>query len=117
MRYFKNKPLGFDEKAVVTIPLPDNSQAPANALRARLDAIPGVVNVSYSIGAPISDNGMSTGYYLTERGLEETYGIAFKAIDRHYMETYDIKLAAGRWFNENDEKVAGRDLPEKERKI
>jgi putative ABC transport system permease protein len=117
MRYFKSKPLGFDEKAVVTMNLPDNKQASVNALRARLASVPGVVNVSYSLGAPISDNGMGTGYYLTERGLEETYGVNFKAIDRHYIQTYDIKMAAGRWFNENDEKIAGLDIPENDRKI
>ncbi|HYI77941.1 MAG TPA: FtsX-like permease family protein, partial [Chryseolinea sp.] len=68
-------------------------------------------------GAPISDNGMYTGFFLTEKGEEDgAHSVNFKAVDRHYLETYNIKLAAGRWFNENDEKNADLDLPKEERR-
>ena len=117
MKYFRNKPLGFDEKAVITLSLPDNKKPTLNALRARLEATSGIRDLSFSVGAPVSDNGMSTSFFLTEKGLEESYGIVFKAVDRHYTQTYDIRLAAGRWFNENDEKLADVDIPEKDRKI
>jgi len=97
--------------------LPDNKKPTLNALRARLEATSGIRGLSFSVGAPVSDNGMTTSFFLTEKGLEESYGIVFKAVDRHYTQTYDIRLAAGRWFNENDEKLADVDIPEKDRKI
>ena len=31
----------------------------------------GYDNISFSVGAPISDNGMSTGFFLTEKGPED----------------------------------------------
>ena len=51
--------------------LPDKKKATLNALRARLEATSGIRNISFSVGAPISDNGMSTGFFLTEKGSEE----------------------------------------------
>ena len=118
MRYFRNKPLGFDEKAIITISLPERNKAALSALRARLEGIPGINNISFGVGAPISENSMSTGFYLTEKGHEDgTHPINFKAVDRHYLETYNINLAAGRWFNENDEKTADTDIPQEDRKI
>ena len=117
MRYFRSKPLGFDENAVITISLPERKKAPLNALRARLEAIPGISSIAFGVGAPISDNGMYTGFFLTENGEEDgAHSVNFKAVDRHYLETYNIKLAAGRWFNENDEKNADLDLPKEERR-
>ena len=67
----------FDEKAVITLPLPENKKPSLNALRARLEATSGIKDLSFSVGAPVSDNGMSTSFFLTEKGLEESYGIAF----------------------------------------
>ena len=59
-----------------------------------------------------------TGFYLSEKGHEDgTHSINFKAVDRHYLETYNINLAAGRWFDENDEKTADTDIPQADRKI
>ena len=71
MRYFRNKPLGFDEKAIITISLPDDNKAALSALRARLEANSGINNVAFAVGAPISDNTMGTGFFLTEKGREE----------------------------------------------
>jgi ABC-type antimicrobial peptide transport system permease subunit len=118
MRYFRSKPLGFDDNAIITISLPERKKAALNALRARMEAIPGITSVAFGVGAPISDNGMYTGFFLTEKGHEEgAYSINVKSVDRHYLETYNIQLAAGRWFNENDEKAADVDLPKDQRRI
>lgn len=34
-----------------------------------------------------------------------------KPVDWHYLDTYDIKLLAGRWLNDTDEKQTDMDLP------
>lgn len=117
MRYFRNKPLGFDEKAVVTVSLPDNKKVSRRALQTRLEAIPGVSSVSLNVGAPISNNGIYTGFFLSEKGIEGgAFSIGFKFVDLNYLETYNLQIAAGRWFNATDEKLSDTDIPEEDRK-
>ena len=118
MEYFRTKPLGFDQKAIVMVSLPDNKKIIRESLRTRLEAIPGVRNFSFSVGAPVSGNSISTGFFLTEAGSEGgAFEVGFKPVDRNYLETYNISLVAGRWFNESDEKMNETDIPENERRV
>lgn len=103
MQYFRDKPLGFEEESVINVPIPENKIEQLQALRARLEANPAIQRISFSLGAPTSDNNFSTGYFLTEKGKTERYSIGVKTVDRHYLETYGIKLKKGRWFSEADE--------------
>ena len=116
MAYFKNKPLGFDKEAVITVPMPDNSGTLLESFRARVENHPGIQSLSFSVGAPTSDSDVGTGYGFPDTGREERYGVNLKLTDRHYLETYGLKLKAGRWFTESDEKKATEEgVPEKER--
>jgi putative ABC transport system permease protein len=103
MQYFRDKPLGFEEESVINIPLPENKSEQLQSLRARLETNPDIQHISFSLGAPTSDNEFGTGYFLTEKGKTERYNIGVKPVDRHYLETYGIKLKKGRWFTEADE--------------
>jgi putative ABC transport system permease protein len=103
MNFFLSKPLGFNKEAIVNLALPKNDKATLSTLRAQLEGIPGVENVSLALGSPTSNNNLSTNYFLTERGKEETKNVEMKPVDSHYLDTYGLTLAAGRWFNENEE--------------
>ncbi|SKC48474.1 ABC transporter permease [Ohtaekwangia koreensis] len=116
MRYFKNKPLGFDKEAVINVPVPDIKKDLMESLRTRLESNRSIENFSFSLGAPTSDNNFGTNYFLSEKGPAEMYDIGVKPVDWHYLDTYGIKLKAGRWFNETDEKLADMTLPEEEQK-
>lgn len=106
MDYFHTKSLGFNKDAIVTIPLPDNKMNQLESLRARLATISGVESFSFCVGAPTSNNNMRTGFFLEERGPEESYRVGIKTADYYYRDTYGIKLKAGRWFYEEEEKRA-----------
>ena len=103
MQYFRNKPLGFDKDAVINIPVPDIKAELMESLRTRLERNAAIERLSFSLGAPTSDNNFGTSYFLSERGPTELYSIG-------------VKLKAGRWFTETDEKLADMNLKEEEQK-
>jgi ABC-type antimicrobial peptide transport system permease subunit len=104
MNYLKNKPLGFNKEAVVTVGLPDKNPQARELLRNKLKESGNIRSVSYSGGAPTSYNNFNTHYFLTEKGKEERMnGINIKPVDRHYLDTYQLNLLGGRWFSESDE--------------
>lgn len=103
MDYFRTKPLGFEAEAVVNLFLPDNRPVTMEAFRNRMENDPDIVSISFCSGAPTSMNDFNTHYYLTEKGAAEKYdGISVKPADHYYMNTYGLKLIAGRWFTQND---------------
>lgn len=107
MEYSRNKSLGFDKEAVINVPVPNTNPELQQALRVRLEVSPAIQTLSFASGAPISDADIHTDFFLTEAGPEQgKYSIGFIPVDRHYLDTYDIKLVAGRWFDERDEKLA-----------
>jgi len=97
---------------VLDIDLPDSKTAPAQAFRDRVLALPGVSSASLSLGAPVSDNQVSTGFNLKEKYATEKLNVAIKAADRGYLSTYGLQLMAGRWFDQNDERATARSVPD-----
>jgi ABC-type antimicrobial peptide transport system permease subunit len=114
MAYFRSKPLGFSQDAIINVPLPSNNKATLESLRTRLETIPEVENISLSLGPPTSDNLFRTNFQLYEKS-SEGYSTSVKPVDWHYLRTYDIKLLAGRWLTEADERQADMDLPLEQR--
>jgi putative ABC transport system permease protein len=106
MQFFRSKPLGFTSEAVLNVGLPKNDKALLDNFRSRLEANPGINNVSFAVGAPTSDSNIGTGFFLAEKGPEENYLVSIKTVDVYYKDTYGIKLKAGRWFNESEAKIA-----------
>ncbi len=113
MEYFRSKPLGFNKEAIVNISLPETSKERRELFNSLLQTTAGVEHVSFSLGAPTSENNFSTGFYLTERGNQERFDTKIKPVDRNYIQTYGIELVAGRWFTESEEKAM--ELPKEER--
>ena len=112
LAFIQSTPLGFNTQSVVDITLPENKSAQLEALRNQLSAIPGISSVSLSLGAPVSDNRVNTGFNLKEKYATEKHEVAVKAADKGYLQTYGLQLAAGRWFDENDESKMARTIPD-----
>jgi putative ABC transport system permease protein len=106
MDYFRSKPLGFSKEAIVNIALPKNDVDLLKNFRTRLEANSSISNVSFAVGAPTSESNIGTGYFLEEKGPDESYTVTVKTVDIHYKDTYGLKLKAGRWFEESEEKMA-----------
>ncbi len=116
MNFFRDNPLGFTKEEVINVAVPENKAEILEAIRNSLAADANIQEVSFSLGAPISNNNFGTGMYLSERGNKsEQYSVRIKPVDIHYNKVYDLKLIAGRWFLESEEKLATLSN-EKERK-
>lgn len=102
LSYFKSKSLGFTKEAVVTVKLPDHEMNKLLAMRNTLMADSDIKDVSFSLGAPMSEMNFGTGMFRTERGASEQYEVNIKPVDSHYKDVYGLELIEGRWFTESD---------------
>ncbi|NJM24449.1 MAG: FtsX-like permease family protein, partial [Bacteroidia bacterium] len=113
MNYLRGKPLGYDTEAVVNVAVPAREADKLAAFRTRMEANPDVIAMSYGLGAPTSENALTTSYYLTEKGNSGAHNMVnLKPVDSRYRDTYGLKLIAGRWFTETDEQLADLSRPE-----
>jgi ABC-type antimicrobial peptide transport system permease subunit len=110
MHYSNTKSLGFNKDAVVEVALPSPDSAKMEALRSLLQNQAGVQNISFCLGAPISDNGISTSIKAPELSDKADYSVKLLTCDKNYLETYGIQLIAGRWFLAGEEKNLGSGL-------
>ncbi len=106
LSFFRNTSLGFAKEAVINVSIPDNDVAKLEALRNKLQTDSDVKGISFSLGAPISDNQFGTGMFLTDDGDADRYSMKLKLGDIHYKDVYGLELIEGRWFLESDEKLA-----------
>jgi len=116
MAYVRNAPMGFDKDLVVDIALPTNKAEDMKSFRSRLRDIAAVEKVSFSIAGPVSGNRASTSFNLREKYKTKQFEVAIKAGDENYLDTYGLKLVAGRWFDAADEKAAEAKGPDSTKK-
>ena len=97
--------MGFAKEAVVNLPLPDNKRETLESFRTQLLSA-GINDVSFALGAPMSEMNFGTGIYRSETGAAERYSVRIKPVDIRYKDVYGLTLVAGRWFYESEEKLA-----------
>jgi ABC-type antimicrobial peptide transport system permease subunit len=112
MSFIHSRSLGFNKENVVDIGLPENKPAQLKLLHDKLSGIPGISSFSFSLGAPVSDDGIYTSFNLKENFASEKIDVAVKTADENYLKTYGLQLKAGRWFNENDERTIDNAIPD-----
>lgn len=115
MKLFREKDLGFSRDAVVTIPLPDTDKNTA-AFRHSLREIPGVEQLSFAIGAPTSRNNFTTGMHPDPANPTQRINVNVKVVDANYLQTYGVKLAAGRFFTDADTLGFSKKIPFEQRR-
>jgi putative ABC transport system permease protein len=107
VNYFTSKSVGFNKEAVVEVPIPKRDSAARESFRAQLQNQTGISNLSFCLGAPISDNGINTSFEAPELAAGTEYSIHVIPCDGEYLKTYGIKMLAGRWFLPGEEKHLG----------
>jgi ABC-type antimicrobial peptide transport system permease subunit len=112
MNFIQSRSLGFNKENVVDIALPENKPEQLKLLHNKLAALPGIKSFSFSLGAPIANNQVSTSFNTKEKYATEKINVSVKAADKNYLKTYDLQLKAGRWFNDNDEKNIDNSIPD-----
>ncbi|MFT3679006.1 MAG: ABC transporter permease [Ferruginibacter sp.] len=100
MQFIKNKSLGFNSSAVVEVPFfgDDTVRKQYPSLRNKLLESPYILNVSKHNNNVVG--GLGNGWTTTENldGKEISTSLYQMAADTAYFNTYDMKLAAGRFF-------------------
>jgi ABC-type antimicrobial peptide transport system permease subunit len=102
MDYFRNKEMGFDQNAIVTVPLPANEAAVLQTLRNQLLRNSQIKNVTFGWSSAASGNVWDTNLRHTLRGQEETFASDLKFADAEYIPTYNLQLIAGRNYTASD---------------
>jgi len=101
MRYMKSKSLGFNANAVVEVPFfgADAVVGQYSSLRNRLLQNPYVLNLSKHEQNVVG--GLGNGWTTTEnlKGEEISTSSYVMNVDTSFFDTYDMKLAAGRFFS------------------
>jgi putative ABC transport system permease protein len=103
MRYIKNKSLGFDGKAVLEIRFNGQSSVinQYNVIRNKFLKNPYILNVSKHSQNVVG--GLGNGWTTTEnlKGEEISTSLYRLDVDTAYFNTYNMKLAAGRFFSKD----------------
>lgn len=107
MDFFQNKELGFDEEAVVEVALPVSDSVKRDSFRSLLQNQAGIKELSFCLGAPISNNEIGVAMKAPELPATEEYAARLILCDAAYQETYGMELLAGRWFFPSEEKNRG----------
>jgi putative ABC transport system permease protein len=97
LSYVRHKDVGFDREGILVIGLTGEAEQQASAvLKAQLAAIPGILAVSASSEVPY-DNFTKNGYFLP--GAENFTMIHVVDVDDDFLNVYNLKLKAGRFFS------------------
>ncbi|MFT4033572.1 MAG: FtsX-like permease family protein, partial [Siphonobacter sp.] len=101
MDFFRGKDIGYDPSAVVMINLPIPDKV-SESLRHRFLQVPGVERVSFAFSAPTSQSNNTTNHRFDTRQEYEKWSVNTKPADSHYLETYGLKLIAGKNIPDSD---------------
>ncbi|GAB3489559.1 ABC transporter permease [Spirosoma knui] len=114
MTYFRQKDLGFQHNALVTVSVPEPNNLAA--LGQELRQIPGVRQLSFALGAPTSDSNFGTNMHPDPANQDKQVGISLKLVDADYLKTYGLKLLAGRFLDHHDTLAIASTVAEKDRR-
>jgi predicted permease len=104
MNYFRNKSLGFDKDAVITVPFPGDSvsRSKLNTLKDELLQQPGIKDVSYSFASPSDNNGWGSDFKYNNAPKQTDFSAQLKWADAEYFKLYKIEFAAGQPYTKGD---------------
>lgn len=103
MDYFRNRPMGFEKKAIATLDLPSDSslQVKYGYLKTQLLRIPGVQSASFCSEAPIG-GGWYRSFRFDGRPDQQDFNLSYRSADTSYLNTFHISMVAGRFLQASD---------------
>ncbi|HVS91620.1 MAG TPA: ABC transporter permease [Mucilaginibacter sp.] len=104
MNYFRNKSLGFDKDAVMTVPIPNDSVnlLKLPALRNQILQQPGVKDVSFSFTSPSDYNSWSSDFKYNNSPKKTDFDASLKWADAEYFNLYKLQFVAGQPYRKSD---------------
>lgn len=103
MEYTRKADLGFQRDGIAILPLPGRYDAiKQHTLRQQLGNVAGVESVSLCFQPPASSANWITRLRLEGRMENEIWEANLKSLDNRYLETFGIKILAGRNLEPSD---------------
>ncbi|HZX57732.1 MAG TPA: ABC transporter permease, partial [Mucilaginibacter sp.] len=104
MDYFRNKSLGFDKDAILTVPFPTDSlsKSKINILRDQLMLQPGIKDVSFSFASPSDNNGWGSDFKYNNSPKQTNFTAQLKWADSEYFNLYKLQFVAGHAYAQSD---------------
>lgn len=99
LQFMINKDLGFNKEQLLVIQQAGSIGDKTKIFKEELLKIPEIASVSYSTAVPGHNN--NNNGYMIEGRTAETFLMQTNWVDYDYFETYQIKLADGRYFDES----------------
>jgi len=98
MQFFRNQPMGFQKDALAMVELPSDSSGVANYgyLKEQMLKIPGVEAASMCLDAPASYIANDNTFYFNNDPVRKDVNLNLQFGDTGYLNTFGIKLLAGR---------------------
>jgi ABC-type antimicrobial peptide transport system permease subunit len=100
IQFARDADWGFRPGVVFTLPVPE--RAHMNTLKEQISAISGVKSVSLCYQPPASSSNNQTGVQFDNRTEGEPWMVNSKPADAQYVETFGLKLVAGRNLQPSD---------------
>ena len=98
LNYIQDKNLGFNKEQVVIINKTDDIGKNIESFKRELASYPKVVKVTNSTSIPGNQRG-DTAYKIEGTSANQSVDIRVIGCDYNFTNTYDIKMAAGRFFS------------------
>lgn len=98
MKFFREKPIGFDKESVLMVELPSDSALAARypVLREKMKAIPGVEGATFCMEAPTASWFWGAEFFFNNKTEMEPFMVARQFGDTAYLRTFGIPVVAGR---------------------
>ncbi|GEP97472.1 ABC transporter permease [Chitinophaga cymbidii] len=104
LNYFRRQPMGFTKDAVVNVSFRNDSagNSKINYLRDQLSAMKGVAQVSFSNSTPSESDNWWTPFKFDHAEKQTDFAAISKWVDADFINTYQLKLVAGRNLTRTD---------------
>lgn len=102
IKYFYSKDLGYRKAGIFTVEMPSNDQNKINIFRNHVMALYGVKDITFSSGPPTSAANGFSDIRLPSSPAKDNINTERKFVDEHYLQTFNIKLIAGRDLQHSD---------------
>jgi putative ABC transport system permease protein len=99
IKYMLKKDVGFNKEQVLVINRADVLGQRVKSFKESVKGVPGVIKISASTAVPGRKNNVNG--YMMEGRKDDSFLMATFWVDYDFLETYGMKLASGRAFNES----------------
>ncbi|WP_316802905.1 ABC transporter permease [Pedobacter nototheniae] len=103
MQYVREKPLGFDTKAIVMIKAPADSlnKTKRTGFTQRIMQIPGIQALSYCVREPLSQQ-MNTTNFTMDGVDNKDFEVRLTPSDENYINLFGLKIISGKIYQKSD---------------